>query len=54
MQRQTCCPDECPKRDDVYVCQDCKFSLVILKPCQCADCQCVALACCGKAMVKVN
>lgn len=55
MQKQQCCPAECPKAGDVYVCAcGCGFTTAVLKDCTCTDCQCVALACCGQAMKKAN
>jgi hypothetical protein len=54
MQKQKCCPDECPKEGDVFVCQDCKHTVLVVRGCECDDSECVALACCGKAMAKAN
>lgn len=54
MKKQTCPCDECPCCGDVYVCADCKFTVVVEKDCTCADKECVSLACCGKPMTKVN
>jgi len=49
-----CCPDACPKAGEVYVCKDCQMTIMVVKGCGCSDCECVCLACCGKAMKPVN
>ena len=54
MKQFECCLAECPQQGDVYVCPDCSMTLLVVKGCSCKDCQCVALACCGKTMAKAN
>lgn len=54
MQKMKCPVDECPEAGDVYVCGDCRMTVTITKGCSCDDAECVCLACCGKAMTKVN
>lgn len=49
------CPcDACPKAGDVFVCADCKCTVEVVRDCCCGEADCVSLACCGKAMSKVN
>jgi hypothetical protein len=55
MQQQTCpVQGGSPEEGDVYVCRLCKFTVTVLRGCSCDDERCVALACCGEAMVKAN
>ena len=51
-----CCPTECPKAGDVYVCScGCGCTIEFVKDC-CSDggCTCCAFACCGQPMTCVN
>jgi hypothetical protein len=48
------CPSETPVVGDVFTCETCKHTVLVLRDCACDDCECVALACCGKAMSKTN
>ncbi len=52
--KQTCPCDTCPKAGDVFVCDDCKCTILVTRDCCCNDAACVSLACCGKAMCKAN
>ncbi len=54
MQKMTCPCPECPKAGDVYVCEDCKMTIVVERDCACAEKDCVCFACCGKCMCKAN
>lgn len=54
MDKLTCCPESKPQAGEVYVCATCAMTVLVTKSCGCDDCECVCLACCGKAMVCAN
>lgn len=52
MKKQSCPMPECPKEGDKFVCEECGFAVTVTTACECEDCTCVSLACCGACMKK--
>jgi hypothetical protein len=54
MEKMKCPVEARPVEGDVFVCESCQHTVLVVRNCACDDHECVSMACCGEPMTKVN